>query len=174
MKKIGLIYWPKGGNVESVSNKIFERLDKSYSDIYDLNSINITDLVHYDCLIIGSSTAGAETWRDAEPTNLWNNLFNDLDKINLEGKKVALFGLGDQVLWPRNFVDNMIVFKREFEKRGAKICGEWPTEGYDFEESKAVVGDKFVGLAIDEDHQYDLTDKRIDKWLKQIRQEFGI
>lgn len=174
MKKIGLIYWPKGGNVEDVAHRMFDKLDKSYTDLYDVMSINVTDLVNYDCLIIGNSTGGAETWEDAEPSNLWNELYKDLDKINLEGKKVAIFGLGDQVLWPRHFVDNMIVFKKEFEKRGAKICGTWPVDGYNFEESKSVIDGNFVGLALDEDHQYELTDERIDKWLTQIKQEFGI
>lgn len=172
MHKIGLIYWPKGGNVENVAKKLYQYFDKSYTDIYDIESISGTDLVNYDCLIIGGSTTGAETWEEAEPSNAWNDLFADLDKINLENKKVVIFGLGDQVLWPRNFVDNMIVIKKEFEKHGAKTVGYWPTDGYGFEESASVIDDKFVGLALDEDNEFDLTDERLKKWTEQIKKEF--
>ncbi|MCF8236208.1 MAG: flavodoxin [Bacteroidales bacterium] len=174
MKKIGLIYWPRGGNVENVASMIYDRFDKSFTDMYDLHSIKVTDLVNYSCLIIGGSTVGSETWNEVRPTNKWNDFFRDLDKINLEGKKIALFGLGDQVLWPRNFVDNMIAMKEEFEGRGAVLVGSWPTDGYDFEESRSVIDGKFIGLALDEDQQHEKTQERIDKWTDQIKEEFEI
>jgi len=174
MKKIGLIYWPKGGNVEDVANMIYDRFDKSFTDMYDLHSIKVTDLVNYSCLIIGGSTVGSETWNEVRPTNKWNDFFRDLDKINLEDKKIALFGLGDQVLWPRNFVDDMITMKEEFEDRGAVLVGSWPTDGYDFEESRSVIDGKFIGLALDEDQQHEKTQERIDKWTDQVKKEFDI
>jgi flavodoxin I len=173
MRKLGLIYWPKGGNVESVAKRMFKYFDKSYADIYDAASIEVTDLVNYECIIIGGSTSGSETWQDVSQTNKWNNIVKGLDAINFDNKKVAVFGLGDQVLWPQNFVDSMIVMKDEFEKRGATIMGKWSTEGYQFTESASVVDGKFVGLALDEDQQSELTDERIKQWVAQIKQEFG-
>ena len=44
-------------------------------------------------------------------------------------------------------------------------------QGYDFSQSLAVRDDKFVGLAIDEENQPDLTDYRIKKWLESIAKE---
>ena len=38
---------------------------------------------------------------------------------------------------------------------------------------KAVKNGKFVGLAIDEDNQSDLTDERIKIWVAQIKKEFA-
>lgn len=174
MKKIGLIYWPKGGNVETTAKKIYEHFDKSYTDMYDAQSIHVTDLANYDCLIVGGSTTGSETWESVEQTNKWNALLHELGKVNLDSKKVAIFGLGNQVLWPMNFVDSMIVFKNEFEKHGATIVGAWPTNGYSFTDSASVVGSDFVGLAIDEDHESELTEGRIATWVEQIKREFGI
>ena len=53
-----------------------------------------------------------------------------------------------------------------------KRQGHWPTEGYQFEASKALVDDKhFVGLGIDEDRQPDLTPGRIEAWCKQLVEE---
>ena len=42
--------------------------------------------------------------------------------------------------------------------------------GYYHDSSKAQIDDKFVGLAIDEDNQSDLTDERINKWTNEIRE----
>lgn len=174
MRKIGLIYWPRGGNVESVARRIYKHFDKSYTDMFDASDISATDIVNYACLIIGGSTTGSETWHDVAQTNKWNDILSKLDDINLENKIVAVFGLGDQILWPQNFVDSMIDLRDEFKDRGARIVGEWPTEGYSFTESKSVVDGKFVGLAIDEDQQAELTDERIEKWVHQIKKEFGV
>ena len=44
-----------------------------------------------------------------------------------------------------------------------------PTEGYTFEDSPAVKGGKFVGLALDNENEADKTDERIDAWLAQIK-----
>ena len=173
MEKIGIIYWPKGGSVEKVARKIYERFDKVNADIYDILSIEATDLVNYDCLIMGGSTVGAEIWQEAEANNKWNIFFNELDKLNLKYKEVAIFGLGDQILYPNNFVDGMALIRDEFEKRGARIIGHWPTEGYNFKDSLADEDGKFIGLAIDEDQQADLTDGRIDSWLAQLKTELN-
>ena len=58
--------------------------------------------------------------------------------------------------------------------RGAKVVGSWPTEGYDFNVSLAVVDDQFVGLALDLDNQASQTDARLDAWLGQIAPHFGL
>ena len=57
---------------------------------------------------------------------------------------------------------------------GATIVGHWPTAGYDFDESKALVAGKdlFVGLAIDEDQQEELTRERLDQWCSQVNEAF--
>jgi flavodoxin I len=51
----------------------------------------------------------------------------------------------------------------------------WPTDGYNFEASRAVFEEGwFVGLALDEDNQSDLTMDRIREWLEQIAQDVNI
>ena len=55
---------------------------------------------------------------------------------------------------------------------GAIIVGNWPTDGYTFESSKALLDDgNFIGLCIDEDRQPELTAERVEKWTKQIYDE---
>ena len=58
------------------------------------------------------------------------------------------------------------------EARGAILVGQWPTEGYEFEASKALIDENtFIGLCIDEDRQPELTEERVDKWVNQIYDE---
>ena len=98
-----------------------------------------------------------------------------LQTMHFEGKTVALFGTGDQVGYPDTFLDGMGMLYETFQFRGAKFIGFWPTVGYDFTSPLPLLDhDHFVGLAIDEDNQSDLTDERIKKWCEQIRPAFGL
>lgn len=174
MKKIILLYWPKGGNVEKSARLIHEQFDESQIHLADIMSIVGDELDRYEYVIAGGSTVGAEIWEEADDSFKWESFFKELDKANLKGKKVALFGLGDQVLYPNHFVDGMGIMKKEFEKRGARIIGHWPTDTYEFTDSDAIENGKFVGLAIDEDQQSDLTESRVKEWTKLLKKEFGL
>ena len=73
------------------------------------------------------------------------------------------------------FIDGVGIIGEVVIKNGGKIIGKWPTEGYEHTESKAELEDgTFLGLAIDEDNQYEQTDERIDVWVAQIISEFPI
>jgi flavodoxin II len=56
-----------------------------------------------------------------------------------------------------------------------KFVGYWPTEGYEGTSPKPVIADGqlFVGLALDETNQYDLSDERIQSWCEQILNEMA-
>ena len=56
-------------------------------------------------------------------------------------------------------------------KNGAKVVGNgWPTDEYEYDESLAEAEDgTFVGLAIDDDNQYDMTEERVEKWVGIIK-----
>lgn len=68
----------------------------------------------------------------------------------------------------------MGILEEKISSLGGQTVGQCSTDGYDFEASKAVRNGKFVGLAIDEDNQSDLTDSRIQAWVKQLKSEFGL
>ena len=173
MKKIALVYWPKKGNTEEAAYKIYSKFDKETIDIFTITEINTAEFAMYDAFIIGGSTTGADSWGHAHKTR-WTGFFAKIEKAELVGKPFALFGLGDQVLYPNHFVDGMAFLKEMFEKQGAEHKGWWPTEGYDFQESESVENDMFYGLALDNDQQQELTDERVSKWVEQIKKEFGL
>ena len=173
MKKIALIYWPKKGSTEAAAYKIYAKFNKESIDIFTITEINTAEFSLYDAFIIGGSTTGADNWESAHKTR-WNDFFAKLDKAAIQGKPFALFGLGNQVLYPNHFADGMAFLKEVFEKRGAVLKGLWPVDGYDFEESESVENGMFCGLALDFDIQGELTDGRIETWVAQVRKEFGI
>ena len=124
-----------------------------------------------DALICGAPTwhTGADEQRSG---TAWDEfLYDRLPSLDLSGKKVAIFGLGDQGSYGDNFCDAMDELKTCFANQGAEIVGAWPTEGYDHMESKSVEGDKFVGLACDEDNQPDMSEERVKAWVAQIKGE---
>ena len=174
MKKIALVYWPEGGNVEFTAGKIEKKFDAAIIDKYSVKDVDSQKLNEYDYLLIGGSTVGSHVWEDADDSNKWTTFFRMLDQIDFNAKKVAFFGLGDQILYPHHFVDGLGVFQEEFEKRNANIVGQWGTEGYQFFESEGRKDDQFYGLALDEDNQDELTDGRIDKWMEIINKEFEL
>jgi len=173
MKKIALIYWPKKGSTETAAHKIHTKFDTGMIDIFTITEVNTAEFELYDAFIIGGSTTGADNWESAHKTR-WSDFFAKLEKAEIKGKPFALYGLGNQVLYPNHFVDGMAFLKEKFEKRGAVLKGRWPVDGYDFEESESVENGMFYGLALDFDTQDEMTDERIAKWTGQIRKEFGI
>ncbi|MPN62929.1 Flavodoxin 1 [bioreactor metagenome] len=53
-----------------------------------------------------------------------------------------------------------------------QIVGRVPDEGYTYDDSTAVIDGLWVGLPIDEDNEYDLTQERLEKWVESLKQEF--
>ncbi len=83
---------------------------------------------------------------------------------------MALFGCGDQEDYAEYFCDALGTIRDIIEPRGATIVGHWPTAGYHFEASKGLADDDhFVGLAIDEDRQPELTAERVENGLSKFR-----
>ena len=45
-------------------------------------------------------------------------------------------------------------------------------EGYTYDDSSAVVEGKWLGLALDEDNEYDETEERLTNWVELLKKEF--
>ena len=174
MKKVLILFWGKGGNVERAARKIYAMFPPEQADISDVVSFDVSKINDYDLIILGGSTVGAELWTDVKDDNEWNRFFRKMENVDLSGKYVAFFGLGDQVLYPDHYVDALGVFKEEMARAGVKHIGEWPTEGYRFTDSDGAHGDHFFGLALDEDRQPELTDERVKKWTDMLKKEVGL
>jgi flavodoxin I len=140
------------------------------SQIEEVNAeeINGEKFLQYDCIIIG-----VPTWFDGELPNYWDEFVPELETLDLKNKKIAIFGNGDQINYPENFVDGIGLMSDILEKTGATVVGITSTSGYSFEKSKALKNDKFLGLALDFENQIELNGKRIASWVKQLKKEFA-
>jgi flavodoxin I len=166
MSKTGIFYSFSTKNSAGVAEKIKKEFG-SKIDTIAIDEMTDSDFLSYDNLILSSPT-----WFDGELAGYWDEFVPALEEMDLKGKTVAIFGLGDQVGYPENFGDAVGLLADILEKRGAKIVGETSTKGYKFEKSKAIRNDKFIGLLIDVENQDDLTDERIRKWVADIKKQF--
>merc|ERR1719395_151655 len=110
---------------------------------------------------------GAPTWHtgaDSERSGTeWDTfLYGDLTSLDLSGKKVAIFGLGDQAGYADNFCDAMGALYDLMTAKGATVVGATSTDGYDHSETKSTR---------DEDNQYDLSEDRAKSWIEQCKSE---
>ena len=170
MAKIGLFYGTQTSNTQTAAELIQKEFGgESVVDLYDIADADTSDFDDYEYIIVG-----CPTWNVGELQSDWEGFFDELDNIEFKDKKVAYFGPGDQVGYADNFLDAIGILEEKISELGGTTVGYWPTDDYDFNESKAVRNGKFVGLALDEDNQSELTDSRIQSWVAQIKPEFGL
>lgn len=166
MKKIGLLFAEKAEKTSRIAKKIREEFGMKDVEPVSIEKAWKNDFETYDSLIVGAST-----WFDGELPVYWDELIPEVESLNLKGKKIAIFGLGDQVRYSDNFADGMGILADAFEKAGAKLVGFTSSDGYDFNKSRALRNGKWCGLVLDLENQPGLTDKRIEEWCKQIKSE---
>jgi len=173
MSKIGIFYGSTSGVTEELAEKIREKLGEDVADLYSMQDDfdEIDDLLKYDYLMIGCSTWGA-----GEVQNDWREpLFDmEVEKPDLSGKTVAVFGPGDCEGHGKHFVGALGTIYDCFAALGAKLVGAVPTEGYSFEKSSSIRDGKFVGLPLDEVNESEKTDRRIEDWLESLKGDFPI
>lgn len=162
MSKIAIIYGSSTGATELVASKIQKAVGGA--DILNVDGLNIDDLKSYDFLILGTSTTGIGDLQDD-----WELFLPKFEKVDFSGKKVALFGLGDSASFSDSYAGGMGVIYKAIKNK-ADVVGAVSTDGYTFDSSDAVINGKFVGLALDEDNEYNQTDERISAWVDDLKQ----
>jgi flavodoxin I len=168
MAKIGIFF---GGNDNGSTAKIARLIQQEFGEgeaiLYNVHSATKENLLLHDFLVFGTAS-----WGIGEMHTDWENFIDEIVETDLGERKIALFGLGDQVEYPESFVDGMgSIFCRLTDK--SKVVGYTSTRGYHYYFSTAEVEDHFVGLAIDEDSQQELTLERIKKWVSQLKAELS-
>lgn len=172
MSKIGIFFGTDTGSTQLVAKKIYSLLGDDVADKpKNINRTSAAELLQYDALILGTPSYGVGDLPGLATGCMeanWAEFSPYLDGADLSGKRVALFGLGNQERYADRFASSMIHLYRLFYGYGADIVGQWSTEGYQFEHSHAVIDNRFVGLALDQRTQPHLTEERLKIWLAQI------
>ncbi len=172
MAKIGLFYGSKRGDTETAAWQIkeeFDQVEKDLVTVMNVKRIELSKMCEFDKVILGSST-----WEEGNLQQFWMRALPQMDSLDLVGKQVAVFGLGDQMEFPTTFQGAIGILAKKARERGADLVGCWPTDGYTFEVSSGVENGHFLGLALDNTNQYEMTDRRIKAWVEQLKSEFGI
>jgi flavodoxin I len=163
--RTGIFYGFSTGKTQWIA----ERITKEFGDNIEVNDIETIDpqkMQAYDLIIIGVST-----WYAGGLSDYWEEVLPGLKNLRFEGKKIAIFGLGNQKGYPNNFGDAVGILANIFEPLGAELIGFTSTDGYEFNESAAVRNNQFIGLIIDEENQSELTSDRIKNWLVKVKQQ---
>jgi flavodoxin I len=154
------------------TGKVAQKIREAFSDeqVEMVNAEEITEELFTSCNQI---IMGVPTWFDGELPNYWDEFVPALEELDLKGKKIALFGLGDQKGYPENFIDALGIMAEILENQGATLVGFTSVEGYEFESSRARRGDQFAGLAIDYENQASMNNDRVNAWVEQLKREFS-
>lgn len=178
MAQIGIFFGSETGNTRKIAKQIATEFGDLAAKPLNINRIEPEQLTEYSYLILGTPTLaeGLLPGLDAEcSAESWAEFLPKLEGTDLSGLKVALYGLGDQVNYPSCFVDALGELFDAISDCGADLVGFWPNDGYEFEDSAALMEDGlFVGLVLDQDNQKAKTEARLQQWLAQVREEFGL
>jgi flavodoxin I len=167
MKNTAIIFSVNSKNSGRIANKIIDAFGRDEIETIPAEELTEEQFLGYNNLILSSPT-----WFDGELASYWDEFVPALETMDLKGKKIAIFGMGDQWAYPENFGDAVGLLAGIMQNQGAIIVGETLSEGYTFEKSKALNEGKFIGLIIDEENQSQLTDARIATWVSSIKAEF--
>jgi flavodoxin long chain len=133
MHRIGLFFASSTGNCEIIAHKISAAFKPFDVDLFDVLHRNEPKMHEYNYLIFG-----IPSWDRHLNNNDWHDCLPKIEKINFDNKLVALFGLGDQIMYSFNFLDEMGRIYEWLIEHKAKIAGQWPTAGYNFRKSRAI------------------------------------
>jgi len=165
MKKYGIYYGSSTGTCKDVAGRIAKVLGVANEDVHDVAKSKPSDVADYEVLVLGSSTWGAGELQDD-----WYDFLAGLESLDLKGKKIALFGVGDESM-SDTFCGAVGELYKRLKPTGAEFIGFFPADVYDYSESPAEVDGKIVGLLLDEVNKPELTDGRIAKWVEEVKKE---
>ncbi len=155
MDKVKVIYGSTTGNTENAARRIadafgVEPIPAARAAAADFNA---------ELLILGSST-----WGMGELQDDWMEAVSLLENADLSGKKVAVFGTGDQNGFADTYCDALEILADKAEAAGATLVGE--TSAADYIVSRE---GGFCGLALDDDNEPEKTDGRIAGWIEKLK-----
>lgn len=159
MAKFGIFYGSLTGVTADVAKRIGARLGVDAKDIHDVGNTAPSEVAPYENLIFGTST-----WGSGEEEEDWLDFLDGLEVEDLRGKRIALFGCGDETM-ADTFCSGVGELYKRLKNTGAYFIGSYPADVYTFKHSEAIVDGKPVGLLLDQVNHPDLTDGRIDGWL---------
>ncbi|GGH41904.1 flavodoxin [Paenibacillus silvae] len=107
------------GNTEEIAELIVEGITQSGHEV-DLKSVtdcNAADVLDYDGFMIG-----VYTWGDGELPDEFLDFYEELDELDLSGRRAAVFGSGDTSY--EQFCKAVDLTAEKLQERGAEVSPE--------------------------------------------------
>lgn len=164
--KIGIFYGSATGTTAQIAEKIGRLLNVDSADIHDVGNTAPSETGKYDVLVMGTST-----WGDGDLEDDWYDFLAGVEELDLKGKKVALFGCGDESMTD-TFCNAVGILHDRLEKTGCTFIAPYDTIGYTFDKSLAKPGESLeaYGLLLDEVNHPELTAPRLAGWTTIVRE----
>lgn len=165
MKKLGIFYGTCGGKTE----EIVKRLDNFFPG-NECEFFNVVDgidkISEFENIILATSTYGfGEVQYD------WQACIENLKKIDFSNKIVAFIGTGDQCSFGNSYVGGMRELYDIVKGADGNIIGFTSIDGYVFDNSPAVIDNKFIGLVIDDSFDKSTISEKLNNWIENIKKE---
>lgn len=168
--KIGVFYGSTTGATERAANQVALTMRQHVTIVRDVTDATVEEFLSVDALICGAST-----WDIGELQEDWAACLPLLEGVDLSGKTLAMFGMGDALTYSWNYLDCLGELWETFSQTGVRLIGRWPADGYEFDESRALDDDGvLLGLGLDDDNHPELTPERLYAWLAQVSDELGL
>ncbi|MCR8643238.1 flavodoxin [Paenibacillus sp. N1-5-1-14] len=92
MENVVMIFASLSGNTEAMADEVAAGIREAGAalTVGEAYTASAGDLVNYDGIVLG-----AYTWGDGELPDDFLDFYEDLDDVDLTGKKAAVFGSGD-------------------------------------------------------------------------------
>ena len=166
MKKIGLFYGGTTAKTAVVALKIQEAFAENEVILIPIEGATREEFESFDNIIAGTST-----WFDGELPTYWDEFMPEIESIDMTGKKVALFGLGDQDAIPTISSMGSAFWRKPYQKQ----CGTdrfHACQRLPFHPITGRQGRTFPGTSPRYRDQSEQTEERILKWVAKLKKEF--
>lgn len=119
MGGIVVVYASMTGNTEDMALQIVKGIKEEGLEpvVERVDDVKASDLAGYDGIVLG-----AYTWGDGELPDEFLDYFDDLDDVDLTGKKAAVFGSCDSAYSEYGVAVDLLLAK--LKERGAEIVQE--------------------------------------------------
>ncbi len=119
MPKFLVVFASLTGNTEEMADLIVEGIQSAGAEVDVKQSMDVDAdiLLAYDAFILG-----AYTWGDGELPDEFLDFYEDMDELDLAGKKAAVFGSGDTAY--DQFAAAVDLLADKLKERGAELVQE--------------------------------------------------
>ena len=114
--KIVILYSSLTGNTESMAENVAEGVKAAGAEpvLKEVFNTQASELLHYDGFILG-----AYTWGDGELPDDFFDFYDDMDELDLVGRKAAVFGSGETAY--THFCGAVDILIDKLKERGADV-----------------------------------------------------